>query len=710
MTVEQQQLRSLCEIFSDQSENFERKIDKALEKSLQMLNLDIGIVSKIATTTYTILAYYPEEAQLSKGQVFELGTTYCSLTLEANDVVAIADMGKSKHHGHPCYSTFALESYIGVPLIVDGSRYGTLNFSSLKQAKKDFSASDKELVRLLGQWVASLLERQNKELELYNYHRDLEDIVEDRTSELRAINKNLLEEIEARKRTERTLNEQQFFLKTLLETIPNPVFYKDLIGRYIGCNRSFEEFLGKPRSEIIGKTVYELAPKDIADMYFQKDEELYKKPGKQHYEWKVKKKNGAIREVLFDKATLQGRDGLPTGLIGLITDITERKLMESQLRQAHKLEAIGTLAAGIAHDFNNILSAVIGYSELVQMKIPSHSNIQQDMKNITIAGKRAASLVQQILAFSRQEQQIVERIQIGPIIKEIQKMLKASLPSTIQIDTQIETDKTVLADPIQIHQVLMNLAVNSGYAMREKGGWLRIHLQVVQLQPNENEKFAELKPGEYLKLTVKDTGSGIPKETLDRIFDPFFTTKEKGQGTGMGLSVAHGIINSLKGVIWAESIPGQETIFTILLPLSDSGMLIEPDFEQSAPGGSEKILFVDDEPLLVELGVSLLEFLGYKVTGIDNSEKALREFTRSPQKFDLLITDQTMPGITGSDLAQQILKIRPGMPIILCTGFSNLISQEKARDLGIKGFAMKPLAKADLAALIRKVLDREGSF
>jgi CheY-like chemotaxis protein len=233
---------------------------------------------------------------------------------------------------------------------------------------------------------------------------------------------------------------------------------------------------------------------------------------------------------------------------------------------------------------------------------------------------------------------------------------------------------------------------------------------MVQLQPNENEKFAELKPGEYLKLTVKDTGSGIPKETLDRIFDPFFTTKEKGQGTGMGLSVAHGIINSLKGVIWAESIPGQETIFTILLPSADSDMLIEPDLNQLVPGGSEKILFVDDEPLLVELGVSLLEFLGYKVTGIDNSEKALREFTRSPQKFDLLITDQTMPGITGSDLAQQILKIRPGMPIILCTGFSNLISQEKARDLGIKGFAMKPLAKADLAALIRKVLDREGSF
>jgi len=707
MTDEQQHLRSLCEIFSDNSTDFDRKIDNALEKSLQMLNLDIGIVSKIATTTYTVLAYYPEEAQLSKGQIFELGKTYCSLTVEANDVVAITHMGKSKHHKHPCYSIFALEAYIGVPLIVDGIRYGTLNFSSLEPAKKDFSDSDKEIVRLLGRWVATLLERQKKESELSLYHKHLEDMVEDRTSDLRVTNKNLLEEIESRTRSEQTLKEQKFFHKTLLETIPNPVFYKDLMGKYIGCNRAFEEFLGKQRSEIIGKTVYEMAPKDIADQYYQKDEELYKNPGNQHYESKVMKITGEIREVIFDKATLLGTDGLPTGLIGLITDITERKLMESELRQAHKLEAIGTLAAGIAHDFNNILSAVIGYSELVQMKIPSHSNIQQDMKNITIAGKRAASLVQQILAFSRQEQPIVEPIQIGSTIKEIKKMLKASLPSTIQIDTQSETDKAVLADPIQIHQVLMNLATNSGYAMREKGGRLDIHLEVVQLQPEENSKFPKLEPGEYLKLTFKDTGIGIPKETLDRIFDPFFTTKEKGQGTGMGLSVVHGIITSLKGVIWAESIPGQETIFTILLPSADPGLLIGPNFDKSLLGGTEKILFVDDEPMLVELGVSLLEILGYKVTGADNSEKALSEFIRFPNYYDLLITDQTMPGITGSDLAQKILKIRPGMPIILCTGFSNLISQEKASSLGIKGFAMKPLAKKDIAVLIRKVLDTE---
>jgi len=672
-----------------------------------MLNLDIGIVSKITATTYTVLAYYPVEAQLSKGQTFELGKTYCSLTLEANDIVAITHMSKSKYHQHPCYANFALEAYIGVPLIVDGIRYGTLNFSSLKPAEKDFSDSDKEIVRLLGRWVASLLELQKKESELTLYHKHLEDMVEDRTSELRVINKKLLEEIESRTRSEKILTEQQFFLKTLLETIPNPVFYKDLIGRYIGCNRAFEEFLGKQRSEIIGKTVYELAPKDIADLYYLKDEELYNNPGKQHYEWKVPKITGEIREVIFDKATLLGTDGLPTGLIGLITDITERKLMESQLRQSHKLEAIGTLAAGIAHDFNNILSAVIGYSELVQMKIPSHSNIQQDMKNITIAGKRAASLVQQILAFGRQEQHIVEPIQIGSTIKEIKKMLKASLPSTIQVETQIETNNAVLADPMQIHQIIMNLATNSGYAMREKGGRLDIHLEDVQLQPEENTRYHELEPGEYLKLTVKDTGDGIPKETLNRIFDPFFTTKEKGQGTGMGLSVVHGIITSLKGVIWADSIPGQETIFTILLPSANPDLFIEPDFDKTLPGGTEKILFVDDEPLLVELGVSLLEILGYEVTGADNSENALSEFIRSPNYYDLLITDQTMPDITGSDLAQQILKIRPGMPIILCTGFSNLISQEKASSLGIKGFAMKPLAKEDLAILIRKVLDTE---
>jgi len=702
---EQQHLRSLCEIFSDQTTDFERKIDNALEKSLQMLNLDLGIISKIAAKAYTVLAYYPKEAPLSKGQIFELGKTYCSLTLEANDVVAINHMGKSKHHGHPCYSTFALESYIGVPLFVDGIRYGTLNFSSLKPAKKDFSDTDKEIVRLLGRWVASLLERQDKELELSNYHRHLEDTIDDRTSELRAINKKLLEKIESKTRTERILSEQKFFLKTLIETIPNPVFYKDLFGRYLGCNRAFEEFLGKSRSEIIGKTVYDLAPEDIADLYYEKDEELYKNPGTQHYEWKVRKNTGELREVFFDKATFNGSDGFPTGLIGLITDITERKLLESQMRQTHKLEAIGTLAGGIAHDFNNILSSILGFSELALDEVEKDSTMEDNLQEIYAGGLRAKDIVNQILAFARQSEDGKKPTRVDVIIIEALKLIRPSTPSTIEIRKEIESSSLVMGNTTQIHQLILNLCTNAAHAMEDNGGIMEVTLKDVHFGEIINIPEG-LEKGKYIELAISDTGSGIEPEHIDSIFDPYFTTKKAGKGTGMGLSMARGIVESYGGTILVESSPSVKTRFTIYLPIT-SNLDNEITFEnKTLPKGDEHILFVDDEPPIARMGSRMLESLGYQVTTRTSSIEALELFKAKPDDFQLVITDMTMPHMTGDKFAIELKQIRADIPIVLCTGYSNKIDADIAQKIGINAFTYKPFSKADLASTVREVLDK----
>jgi PAS domain S-box-containing protein len=705
MGDEQHYLKSLCEIFSDQSTDFEKKIANALEKSLQLLHLDLGIISKIDTNLYTVLAYYPKEAPLTKGQSFELGATYCSLTLDANDVVAISHMGKSKHHGHPCYSTFALETYIGVPLIVDDMRYGTLNFSSLEPAQKDFSESDKEIVRLLGRWVSSLLERQKKDVELSDYHRQLEDIVEDRTSDLRTINKKLLEEIESKTKIEKILSEQKSFFKTLIETIPNPVFYKDLIGRYIGCNGAFEEFVGKSRSEIIGKTIYDLAPKDIADLNFEKDENLFKNPGTIHYEGTVRRSNGESRDVFFNKATLQGTDGLPTGIIGLITDITERKLLESQMRQAHKLEAIGTLAAGIAHDFNNVLSVILGFTDLALDSVGKQTQVEEDLREIYTAGLRAKDLVKQILTFARQSDEDIKPIQVAPIIKEVIKFTRSSIPTTIEIKHNIRSVSHIMGNATQIHQILMNLCTNAAHAMGSEGGVLELSLKDIGFDEIKDGEQWNLKFGEYIVIKVSDSGKGIDPEIVRKIFTPYFTTKGPGEGTGMGLALVHGIVESYGGKIDVGSTLGRGTVFTVYLPIAYSRKSNLVKTPEVLPTGQERILLVDDEVQIAEMTRRVLGQLGYAVTTKTSSIEALELFKSKQNDFDLVISDVTMPKMTGDQLARKLVQIRPNIPIILCTGYSKNLSTQEALSLGIKEYIIKPFLKEDLAETVRRVLD-----
>ena len=394
------------------------------------------------------------------------------------------------------------------------------------------------------------------------------------------------------------------------------------------------------------------------------------------------------------------------------TDISDIKAMEqeristeTQLRQAQKMEAIGTLAGGIAHDFNNILSAILGYSELALDDAVNGRASANYIRQILSAGQRARDLVQQILTFSRQTETEAKPIQVRPIVKEALKLLRASLPSSIEIQTQIESGAIVQADPIQIHQVIMNLCTNAGHAMRQEGGTLTVGLSEEYLDKDFTDHYPDMMPGDYLRLEVTDTGHGIEPAIIDKIYDPYFTTKEKGEGTGMGLAVVQGIIQTCGGAVAVASTPDVGTTFKVYLPIIHQENDMEALSDVVVPRGEERILFVDDEPPLAELGKMLLERLGYHVTIRTSSTEALALFQAQPFEFDLVITDMTMPHMTGEILAQKLLNIRPNIPIIICTGYSQKITQELIDRLGIQALVMKPLIRSELGLAVRQALD-----
>lgn len=398
-------------------------------------------------------------------------------------------------------------------------------------------------------------------------------------------------------------------------------------------------------------------------------------------------------------------------LYGELKDrLEEARQMQAKLARSEKFQALGQMASGVAHDFNNILSAIMGYAEMAQYDIPEENRSRRSIEQVLKASNRAKDLVKQILAFSRESEQELRPIQVHHIVKEALKLLRASLPTTIDIRQNISAHgTTVLADPTQIHQILMNLCTNAHHAMREKGGVLEVDLAPVELDGNEMAANPDLEPGSYLKLSISDTGHGMDSSTLERIFDPYFTTKEKGVGTGMGLSVVHGIVQSHGGGVKVFSEPGKGTTFDVLFPRIEKEIEYKTEALEPLPLGNERILFVDDEEVLVDLGKQMLERLGYKVVSRTSSVEALEAFRADPHKFDLVITDMTMPNMTGDEFAEEIMAIRPDTPIILCTGFSDRITKEKAEKMGIREFAMKPLVMSDLAKTIRKILDKEQS-
>jgi len=382
----------------------------------------------------------------------------------------------------------------------------------------------------------------------------------------------------------------------------------------------------------------------------------------------------------------------------------ERERVEAQLRQAQKMEALGTLSGGIAHDFNNILAAIIGFTELLADHVPKESREAHHLKRVMESSLRGRDLVRQMLAFSRKAEQEKKPLNLSSIVKETVNLIRATTPTTISIKVNTVSESyLILGDPTQIQQVLINLCTNAAYAMREKGGSLDIGLNDFSVSALDGNPDG-IRPGLYVKLTVRDTGTGMSPDIMDKIFDPFFTTKKVGEGTGLGLSVVHGIVKHSNGYITAESELGRGSTFTVYFPKITGELETDEVSDDELPTGSERILFIDDEEALVEMGEDILAELGYEVTSRMSSTEALALFRLDPSGFDLVITDQTMPELTGVELAKEILTLRPDMPIIMVTGFSYVVDADKARTAGIKAFAMKPLMKREIARTIRKAL------
>ena len=380
---------------------------------------------------------------------------------------------------------------------------------------------------------------------------------------------------------------------------------------------------------------------------------------------------------------------------------------ERQLQQVMKLQAIGTLAGGIAHDFNNILFPIVGYTELTMDDIPADSQARQNLEEVLKAANRAKELVQQILAFSRQGGQERKPLKVQFLIKEALKLLRATIPSTIDIEYQVSEEcGPIMGDPTQIHQVIMNLCTNAYHALQATGGKLAVSLKEVDISYEKTVERVGMKVGRHLELMVEDDGHGMEPEVLERIFEPYYTTKEQGKGTGLGLSVIHGIIKNHGGDISVASQPDQGTAFTIYLPvIDDIDIEIEPAGAAAAAQGHERILLIDDEKQIIDIEQQILERLGYKVTPKTDSQEALEEFAALPDNFDLVITDMTMPKMSGDQLARKMMDIKPSIPVILCTGFNETITEEKALAMGIDKFIMKPIVKDELANTIRTLLD-----
>ncbi|MBM4288125.1 MAG: response regulator [Deltaproteobacteria bacterium] len=406
----------------------------------------------------------------------------------------------------------------------------------------------------------------------------------------------------------------------------------------------------------------------------------------------------------------------PREFICMSIDVTDRKQaeenrarLEAQLQQTHKLEAIGTLAGGIAHDFNNILSAILGYAELSLMNLEKesdHSQISKNLQAVLQAGNRARDLVRQILTFSRRAEEKSRPVQVSLVVKEALKLLRSSIPSTIGIQVHLEADTDLVwAEPAQIHQVVMNLCTNAYQAMQKKGGVLGVSVATVPMTPDLLKTFPHLQDCQHVRLTVRDTGEGMPQWIKERIFEPYFTTKGPGEGTGLGLSVVHGIVMHLQGAVEVESVFGRGSTFQVYIPCLEGVRPPEIDVSTFIPKGVGRILFVDDEAPIVDLVDKLLQHLGYRVTATTSSEEALKIFQADPEAFDLVITDLTMPHITGLVLARKLLQQRPDLPIILCSGYSDTLVAAEMKKIGIREFLMKPINVRTYAESIKRVLD-----
>jgi len=498
--------------------------------------------------------------------------------------------------------------------------------------------------------------------------------------------------------------------RALSENAPDIIFTVGIDGTFTYINPSWEKILGHAKDEVVGKHFNDFVRNGDNDNFFNHFKEVInKKTTIKDFIGTLIHKNGTEHIFNMNGAPNFDTNDNVIGLVGLFKDITHQRKLETELRQAQKMQAMGTLSGGIAHDFNNILTPIIGYTELMMSTIPEETQTKWMLERVINASYRAKDLVKQILTFSRQTEQERKSVQINLIIKEALRLLRASLPATIEIRQNIECDSFILGDPTQVHQVFMNLCTNAGHAMQENGGILEVGLSQVEIDAEFATRHSNIAPGPHVRMTVADSGHGMTPEVMERIFDPFFTTKSRAEGTGMGLSVVHGIVKNHDGVISCYSESGKGSIFHVYLPVLTEDTTSTEDTNKPLPTGDERILLIDDEEAIIEIGAHIFESLGYDVTTETSSVDALALFNSNPDNFDLVITDMTMPEMTGDKLAHEILQTRPDIPIIICTGYSARITKEKAENLGISAYIMKPIMKNDIAKTIRQVLDQKAS-
>ncbi len=504
------------------------------------------------------------------------------------------------------------------------------------------------------------------------------------------------------KRATEALSESEEKYRLIFERSPLGVIHFDTTGTIIDCNESFADIIGVPRERLIGFNMLRNMPEGDArnaieealengDGYFEGD-----------YHTVTGDKDVVIRAF---HRRLTTKTGKVIGGIGLFEDISEKIRMEKQLQRAQRMEAIGTLAGGIAHDFNNILASIIGFAELMIDDLPADSQDADFAREIDAAGKRARDLVRNMLTYARRVNETPRPVRIRDIVDETLHFLRSTVPASIQINPRLNSGSLVMADPTQVHQIVMNLCTNAVHAMEADGGVLTIGLEDITVGAGA-DAASDLKPGRYVHMSFADTGHGMSPEVLDHIFDPYFTTKELGEGTGMGLAVVLGAVENAGGIIRVVSAIGRGTTFDLFFPVSQIHEDEPADGAEIIPMGRERILFVDDEAPIVKHSTRMLGKLGYQVQAMTGSRDALEAFRSAPDAFDLVITDLAMPDISGDVLASRLLRIRPDIPIILCTGFSKKMTESQAAELGIRAFVMKPLVKYELANVIRKVLDQ----
>ena len=543
----------------------------------------------------------------------------------------------------------------------------------------------------------------------------LETRVRERTAELTRVNEELLLDTIERKKAEESLRESEGRFRLALQAGRMGTFDYDIQTNSMFWSPQLEEIFGLAPKTFGGtfeSFMSFIHPEDV-EQVTQTIQESIARGGSSDFEFRILKQDTGSEALIAGRGqVLSDEQHQPRRVTGVAFDVTDRRRAEVALRQSElkvlqmqKMEAIGTLAGGIAHDFNNILGSIFGYTDLALMKLPKHAEERDYLEKITTAAGRAKELVQQILEFSRQKDPERHCLQLHVVVKETLQLLRATLPKTIQIRSYLATTSdAVLANPTQIHQVVVNLCTNAEHAMREKGGILEVKLQSVDVPRDSVSIHTNLRPGPHVQLSIRDTGCGMSPYVRKRIFEPFFTTKGVGEGTGMGLSVVHGIIASCGGAITVESVIDQGTTFTIYLPQVQDLLPEVVVGESHLRKGNGCVLLVEDEEILAEAMQKLLMRLGYEVVLQHESEKALKLFRAAPSRFDVVITDQTMPNLTGEKLASHLLVIRPDLPIILCTGFSHAITQEKAIQLGIRAFLTKPVSIYDLSHALEKVI------